>query len=156
MVLFSYFSLLFNDSESWVFVKIAVLDTASFELSHLLSDLCCIKHNWLCEEFPWVDEWFNSQVFWTHTWQCLSFEVSGFSSPFSIYIYTYLFIVFGFGGGGCEHSICKYIFMFLGSFILLVLALYVCAPALCVCAPVLCVYAPVLCVCALALCVCTL
>lgn len=55
----------------------AVLGGWELELSYILSYICCFQHYWLCEEFPWVDEWFHSKVFWTNPWKYISFEVSG-------------------------------------------------------------------------------
>ena len=66
--IFIFFMLLFNRTKDWITVKFTVLGTASLDISHLLPHLCCIKHNWLREEFPWVDEWFNSKVIWAHSW----------------------------------------------------------------------------------------
>lgn len=68
----------------WVMVQLeesqnlllAVLGTTTFDLSYLLSDKCGHKHNWLCQEFPWMDEWLYCEVLWAYTWQCFYVEVS--------------------------------------------------------------------------------
>jgi len=67
----------------WVMVQLeesqnlllAVLGTTTFDLSYLLSDKCGHKHNWLCQEFPWMDEWLYCEVLWAYTWQCFYVEV---------------------------------------------------------------------------------
>jgi len=54
----------------------AVLGGWKLELSYILSYICCIQHYWLREKFPWVDEWFHSEVLWTNSWKYISSEVS--------------------------------------------------------------------------------
>lgn len=61
---------------SQIFV-LAVLVWWKFELPYILPHICCFQHNWLREEFPWVDEWFYSKVFRKNSWKYISSEVSG-------------------------------------------------------------------------------